>query len=94
MLFAFAVAIISDISIIQWPCSFRYTLSSKRQCVFAGTSNTLDFLPLDRTGNRRFLPVQVQPKLDGFPFGQRAGNPILHDLRCQAAPPVPRGMQS
>ena len=32
----------------------------KRQCVFAGTSNTLDFLPLDRTGNRRFLPVQVQ----------------------------------
>ena len=32
----------------------------KRQCVFAGTSNTLDFLPLDRTGNRRFLPVRVQ----------------------------------
>ncbi len=29
-----------------------------RQCVFAGTSNTMDFLPLDRTGNRRFLPVQ------------------------------------
>ena len=23
-----------------------------RQCVFGGTSNTLDFLPLDRTGNR------------------------------------------
>ncbi len=33
----------------------------KRQCVFAGTSNTLDFLPLDRTGNRRFLPVMVDP---------------------------------
>lgn len=32
----------------------------KRQCVFAGTSNTLDFLPLDRTGNRRFLPIMVQ----------------------------------
>ncbi len=28
MLLAFAVAIISDISIIQWPCSLRYTLSS------------------------------------------------------------------
>ena len=27
----------------------------KRQCVFGGSSNTLDFLPLDRTGNRRFL---------------------------------------
>lgn len=32
-----------------------------RQCVFGGTSNTLDFLPLDRTGNRRFLPIMVQP---------------------------------
>ena len=28
MLFAFTVAIISDISIIQCPCIFRYTLSS------------------------------------------------------------------
>ncbi len=32
-----------------------------RQCVFGGTSNTIDFLPLDRTGNRRFLPVMVEP---------------------------------
>ena len=30
-----------------------------RQCVFVGTSNTLDFLPLDRTGNRRFAPIMV-----------------------------------
>ena len=30
-----------------------------RQCVFAGTSNSLDFLPLDRAGNRRFLPILV-----------------------------------
>jgi predicted P-loop ATPase len=28
-----------------------------RQCVFGGTSNTLDFLPLDRSGNRRFIPI-------------------------------------
>lgn len=34
----------------------------KRQCVFGGSSNTLDFLPLDRTGNRRFLPVMVYPE--------------------------------
>ena len=27
-----------------------------------GTSNTLDFLPLDRAGNRRFLPVMVYPE--------------------------------
>ena len=32
-----------------------------RQCVFGGTSNALDFLPLDRSGNRRFLPIQVCP---------------------------------
>ena len=33
-----------------------------RQCVFGGTSNTLDFLPLDRSGNRRFLPIMVYPE--------------------------------
>ena len=32
-----------------------------RQCVFGGSSNTLDFLPLDRAGNRRFLPVMIDP---------------------------------
>ena len=35
----------------------------KRQCVFCGTSNTLDFLPLDRPGNRRFVLVMVHPEL-------------------------------
>ena len=34
-----------------------------RQCVFGGTSNTVDFLPLDRAGNRRFLPVMTNPLL-------------------------------
>ena len=33
-----------------------------RQCVFGGTSNAMDFLPLARSGNRRFLPVQVCPE--------------------------------
>ena len=33
-----------------------------RQCVFGGSSNTLDFLPLDRAGNRRFLPVMIFPE--------------------------------
>lgn len=34
-----------------------------RQCVFGGSSNTMDFLPLDRSGNRRFLPIMVYPEL-------------------------------
>ncbi len=34
----------------------------ERQCVFGGTSNALDFLPLDRSGNRRFIPVMVYPE--------------------------------
>lgn len=33
-----------------------------RQCVFVGTSNTLDFLPLDRSGNRRFAPIMLNPQ--------------------------------
>ena len=34
-----------------------------RQCIFAGTSNSYDFLPLDRAGNRRFLPVKTDGAL-------------------------------
>ena len=40
----------------------RHPKDRKRQCVFGGSSNSLDFLPLDRTGNRRFLPVMVNAK--------------------------------
>ncbi|MCR5127251.1 MAG: virulence-associated E family protein [Lachnospiraceae bacterium] len=30
-----------------------------RQCIFVGTSNDMQFLPFDTTGNRRFVPIRV-----------------------------------
>lgn len=35
-----------------------YAKDRKRQCVFMGTANKTDCLPNDKTGNRRFFPIQ------------------------------------
>lgn len=35
----------------------KFSITAKRQCVFCGTSNNYDFMPDDKTGNRRFLPL-------------------------------------
>ena len=45
-----------------------------RQCVFGDSSNTMDFLPPDRSGNRRFLPIMVHPE-----------NAVVHILEDEAA---------
>ena len=60
-----------------------------RQCVFGGSSNTMDFLPLDRSGNRRFLPIMVH-----------AENAKVHILEDEAASragrrfPIPASLPS
>lgn len=41
----------------------RFGSDHPRQTVFAGTTNRMDFLPMDRSGNRRFMPVMVHPEL-------------------------------
>lgn len=38
-----------------------YARDRKRQCVFMGTANKMDCLPNDKTGNRRFFPIQCFP---------------------------------
>lgn len=49
-----------------------YPADRPRQCVFGGTTNKQDFLPKDRSGNRRFLPIKVHP--------DRAKKHILDDV--------------
>ena len=37
----------------------KHPKDRKRQCVFAGTSNKLEILPMDKSGNRRIIPIET-----------------------------------
>jgi predicted P-loop ATPase len=55
----------------------KHPADRPRQCVFGGTTNRQDFLPRDRTGNRRFLPVTV--------YTEKAEVHILKDEKASRA---------
>lgn len=38
----------------------KYSQDIPRQCVFYGTTNNLNFLPDDKSGNRRFIPIMAR----------------------------------
>lgn len=38
----------------------KYVKSLKRRCIFVGTANNYAFLSADKTGNRRFYPIDCQ----------------------------------
>lgn len=37
----------------------RHPRDRQRQCVFGGTSNKLEVLPMDKSGNRRIIPIEA-----------------------------------
>lgn len=37
----------------------KHPKDRKRQCVFGGTSNRLEVLPMDKSGNRRIIPIET-----------------------------------
>lgn len=49
----------------------KFPKDRPRQCVFVGTTNNMDCLPMDRTGNRRFVPILT--------YAERIEKHILED---------------
>ena len=55
----------------------KYSCDRLRRCIFIGTTNNADFLPLDRTGNRRFIPIQAGVR-------ENIIHPLENEAECRA----------
>lgn len=55
------------------PAYGKHTLDVPRQCVFFATTNEATFLK-GTTGNRRFWPVQLNKKFEGYAVAEKSGN--------------------
>lgn len=60
----------------------RYVNSLKRRCIFIGTANNYAFLSADKTGNRRFYPIDC--KVLGYEFFDRIEEHREYVRQCWA----------
>ncbi len=60
----------------------KYPKDRPRQCVFIGTTNKIMFLPNDRTGNRRFLPIKCEEEVAETFILDDEKNPAPLSCRC------------
>ena len=57
----------------------RRTIKFPRSCVFCGTTNDSEFLR-DRTGNRRFWPVELNPEAARYSIFDDLTNDVVDQL--------------
>lgn len=72
----------------------RHTTTHPRRCVIVGTTNEPDCLPMDTTGNRRFIPIVCERGFDVERYMSDNRDQLwaeaLHEYRNGARPGLPR----